>query len=79
MLTKSERRLYDTAHESNITRLIREYGETDPEMVMKLYGLVRGEHEIDATVLQFVPIGTLRDFRDRYPINDTASAIAANL
>lgn len=57
--------------------LIDEYRESDAGDIRRLYGAIREEHEIDATVLQFVPIGTLRDFRERYTI--TGTALAANL
>ncbi len=79
MLTGNERKLYDAAHESNITRLMGEYRETDAGMVRELYDAIREEHETGATVLQFVPIGTHREFRDRYPINGAASLFAGNL
>ncbi|RLG14832.1 MAG: hypothetical protein DRN71_02635 [Candidatus Nanohalarchaeota archaeon] len=51
MFTGNERKLYDAAHESNITRLMGEYTETDAEEVRELYDAIRKEHESVAKVL----------------------------
>ncbi len=68
MLTGEEIEFCEKAHESNIEKFMRLYGEGKEAEIRELYNNIKEKHEGDATVLKYIPIFVCREFEERYPL-----------